>query len=368
MTFPCHIEFSTTMPASLPNAGRRPNLITVFSMKVLSYQHPELGSMTVILGNDQEKEWYCLTDLCKIVGQPAWYSFLSFAVNPDEVFLQRPARGGHCQKFISYAGIRTLLSLIRYKGVNHSVIGMLEEWVVEIHAELTGNAAKTGDVVSQPLFNEVFGALACNAEKVVLGTILVHPEFFSFHSLGRSYGKHVFTSDVNRSLFGYIQELFGTLNAVSPSLLVEYLRTRGLLDKTGGEEYVFGLGGYAAADVTTFLRTYGLLICNLAYGMMCEGHERLMKDIDSACGVYGIFSAIEMEDDVLVLVTKMLLSFEHYVTRSEALSAEQKAAVLKGWSHDVMQKCFNRTSVDLAVSRGDTPQVEGFLPFKRSAD
>lgn len=333
-------------------------------MSVTSYQHPELGFLKVILEQDG-KVWFCLSDLCNALSCP-YAVQLAFSLKKEDVAMLPVAPdSGRKMNFVTFEGTARVFELLRDKGYGANRIEKSEAWVEEIFVALGGTKEKPEEVVNVS-FNEVFSAMSHKAEMAVLGTILVHPEFYPFSTLGNIYGQRIFLCEFHKKIHRCIAELNYYLDMVSPELFLEFARTKGVLSEVGGEEYIMKLKTCAVHDKESFFKSYSLLVSNLAYGMyqVCENY--LLACLDSATGVSGVFEALNHAEENLTSINKEILRYEHVINALRELTQEQKAAILKGWPKEMLQKCYNRTAVELAVQKGESPGVEGFMPFKRS--
>lgn len=296
---------------------------------------------TIISGNirvvvdDAGKPWYCLKDVCAALETRRVYISL---IPKKADLMSMPVEEGNpvCVKCVSYDGLVAVVEHVCDKEPENNTARSFQQFLPEHCREVEKD---NPSFVMRPFYghyNEVFAQMAEQAERAVIGTLIAHPEYYDFESLGRLYGKTLFQTGGYQYLYDRISEMYDAFHVVNAPMLKAFLAS-----KQAKGEYIpvmeDAVDALASQSVTRSPNLYlfiSFLLVNKAFMDFSCGFGDVYEALDETMGVSELLGLIDKGSEKIRDVRCFLMPFEQYIRTTDKLTDEEKQEVFLGDLYD----------------------------------
>lgn len=282
-----------------------------------------------VVVDDAGKPWYCLKDVCAALETKRVY----ISLIPKKVdIISLPVEKGSqvCVMCVSYEGLTAVVEHICDKEPeNRKAFSFLED-LPEACRELEKDNPSSLMRPYYGRYNKVFAQLSEQAERAVIGTIIAHPEFFDFDTLGRHYGATLFQIGGYQYLYDLISEMYDSFHVVNAPMLKAYLASK----QTNREfvpvmeETIDALASQSVEYKSSLFTIIGFLLVNKAFMDFSRGFGDVYEALNESLDANELLDLIAKGEDTVRQVSRFLLPFKNYIRTTDKLSEEEKKEIL----------------------------------------
>lgn len=287
-----------------------------------------------VITSDRGKAWYCLSDICASLHFSRPYLYHIPKVE-DVAGLPKKENSNVFIKYVTSRGVKAIIAHLRNNDPTNPYVDGFElvffqecaQFEPLLTSEVSNHWAKP--VVED--YQDRFGDLLNNAERVVLGTLLVHPEFFDFNTLHAIYGHKLFHDKGYQTIYNEIMKMYIWCNTINVELYKEYIRSSHSIhgDDTLAEHKIDQIIASAVDKKAEFLRNYGLLVVNEAFIDFASRFNEFCALLSTQTGVSGMFKYIEEGHEVIAVTSAYIMPFVRHV--ESVLNEDETCCVFFGW-------------------------------------
>lgn len=301
-----------------------------FNYFLLSYEDVPIRVVT----SDRGKTWYCLSDICAYLHFNRPYLFHIPKVE-DVAGLPKKENSNVFIKYVTSRGVKAIIAHLRDNDPNNAFVDMFEQ---EFFCECAQFEPHLTSEVSNPWakpmiedYQNRFGDLLSKAEKIVLGTLLVHPEFFDFNTLHTIYGNKIFHVQGYQAIYNEIMQMYVLCKTVNVDLYKGFLHSSRAIhgDDKVAEHNINQIIDFATESKAEFYRCYGLLIVNEAFISFAGNFSDFCYLLSTGTGVWGMLRYIDKGRDVIAATGAYIMPF---VRQAESvLNKTELGSAFLGW-------------------------------------
>lgn len=287
-----------------------------------------------VITSDRGKAWYCLSDICAALHFSRPYLFHIPKVE-DVAGLPKKENSNVFIKYVTSRGVKAIIAHLRDNDPNNAFVDSFEYFFFQecTRYEPIPQSA-LANAWAKPVIEDYqkrFGGLLDNAEKVVLGTLLVHPEFYDFNTLHMIYGHKVFHVQGYQEMYNEIIRMYLWCKTVNADLYKGYIKSSHAVhgDDSVAEHKIDQIIACATEDKAEFYRCYGLLVVNEAFIDFANSFNKFCQNISSETGVGGMLRYMDEGREAIAVTGSYIMPFVRYV--ESVLNEGDACFVFRGW-------------------------------------
>ena len=311
---------------------------------IQEFQHPTLGSLKVE-PDMNGRTWFCLKDVTTMAGFTCMYIRNIPKVND---VIEIPVKEGAPQKlwYASPEGLGAVLTFIKDKDPENEKLDEIWRFAMMIRTRVGKHGIDYTSYSNwvEPVrkqFDDKFLNEIKDIERSVIGTMMLHPEFFDFKHLGHLYDSTLFRSRSLGIVYARMMELYDYFGTVNKVLLIENLRSSGAFSENDLEETVSNLVSCSCDNEIDLYKKFGFLVVNNALNLFLHCYDTMALSLEFQDGVSAIFALVESAMHCSGATMSSVQPFEHFVLSSAKFTPKQKSEILAGWKRNCVSKCYN---------------------------